>query len=247
MKRFFAAAMAVVMVCSFAGCSIRTNNAMESYDFKEMSMEFIQLSPPKTGDTIAVIDTDFGEVRVVLYEQYAPNTVKAFVDAANAGKYNDMPIMGVTNDVFFLTGGSENKKGQYIGRTDDSELIANEYTPELWPFTGSLMSYSEKEGFSDLRWFICNTDNEGLTEDAINELKSNVQSREDEVERDKLTALFDKFYEIGGVFGLAGRYTVFGQTYEGLDVVEKLTRIPTDSEGRASDKVMIKSVTITQY
>ena len=117
-------------------------------------------------------------------------------------------------DVYFMTGGHENDKGAYTGRTSDDELIANEYTPDLWPFCGALVSFSEKSGFSDARWFICNTDKESLTEETINQLKEGVSNREDEKERENLLTLFDKFYEIGGVFGLAGYQTIFGQTYE---------------------------------
>ncbi|MDE7193821.1 MAG: hypothetical protein K2O14_07610, partial [Oscillospiraceae bacterium] len=127
------------------------------------------------------------------------------------------------------------------------ELIANEYTPELWPFRGALVSFSDKSGFSDARWFICNTDKETLTEDAINQLKDSVSNREDEKERDNLIYLFDKFYEIGGVFGLSGYQTIFGQTYEGLDVVEKLCQIPIEENHRTSVDVMINSVTISEY
>ena len=109
------------------------------------------------------------------------------------------------------------------------------------------MSFSEKTGFGDARWFVCNTDKESLTEDAVNELKKSASEREDEEERDKLLTLFDKFYEVGGVFGLSGTVTVFGQTYEGMDIVEKLCNIPAESNGKASEQVMIKSVTISEY
>ena len=146
-----------------------------------------------------------------------------------------------------MPGGQETDMGAYTGRKSDDELIANEYTPDLWPFCGALVSFSEKSGFSDARWFICNTDKESLTEEAINQLKEGVSNREDEKERENLLTLFDKFYEIGGVFGLAGYQTIFGQTYEGLDVVEKLCNIPSDSNLRTTVNVTINSVTISEY
>ncbi len=62
-----------------------------------------------------------------------------------------------------------------------------------------------------------------------------------------MLALFDKFYEVGGVFGMAGECTIFGQTYLGFDVVEKLTHIPADDQGLATAEVMIKKVTISQF
>lgn len=247
MKKIFAAIIAAVMAITLTGCSSAPPNGMMGYDFKSMSMEFIQLSPPKDGDKIAIIDTDYGEIRVVLYEQYAPVKVQSFIDKSNEGDYDDMEVKGVQNDVYFLTGGFENSKGQYIGRTENDELLANEYTPELWPFRGALLGFSERAGFNDARWFMCWDDEENLTPDAVNELKSGAATIKDEQQRDNMLVLFDKFYEAGGVFGMAGECTIFGQTYLGFDVVEKLTHIPADDQGMASQTVKIKSVTISQF
>ena len=81
----------------------------------------------------------------------------------------------------------------------------------------------------------------------MDELKKSAAEDEDPIKREKLLALFDKFYEVGGVFGLSGTVTVFGQTYEGMDVVEALCNIPAETNGRASEDVMIKTVTISEY
>ena len=183
---------------------------MVNYDFKEMNVDFIQLKPPAAGDRIAIIDTDYGEIRVVLYEKYAPNAVHNFIKNAEEGMYDDIPVKGIGTDMYFLTGGWEDKRGNYVGRNTDEELIEDEYCVDLWPFTGALMGFSEMAGYNDARWFIV-------------------------------------FYEVGGVFGLAGENTVYGQTYLGLDVVKKLTQIPADKEGMATETVKIKSVTISEF
>lgn len=247
MKKLFAALTAAVLAVTLSGCTATVQNAMKDYNFAEMNTDFIQLRSPEEGDTIAIVDTDLGEFRMVIYEDYAPNTSAAFIEKAKSGEYDNKPVYGVMKDVYFLTGGEENEKGTYIGRTGSDGLIANEYSVDLWPFKGALMSFSEKSGYGDARWFVCNTDKDSLTEEAVNELKKSAADRDDPVERDNLTALFDKFYEVGGVFGLSGTVTVFGQTYEGMDVVEQLCNIPTESNGRASEDVMIKSVTISEY
>lgn len=227
------------------GCS-GYNNAMVNYDFAEMDTDFVQLKTPQEGDTIAIIDTDYGEIRVVIYESLCPNTAKAFIENANNGVYDNKPVYGVSADSYFLTGGFENEQGNYTGRQSNDELIENECSTALWPFKGALLSFSEKSGWSDARWFICNDDKESLTQEAINELKDSIVEK-DENEREKLTTLFDTFYSVRGVFGLSGVYTVFGQTYEGLDVVEKLCNIPVNDANRPNEEIMIKSVTIAQY
>ncbi|MCM1167689.1 MAG: peptidylprolyl isomerase [Ruminococcus sp.] len=247
MRKIVAALTAALTAVTLSGCYAAPSNGMINYDFKEMSNDFIQLSGPKDGDTIAVFDTEYGEIRAVLYEEYAPNKVKSFIEKANAGDYNNSAVKGIQNDVYFLAGGQVNDKGQYIGRESDDELMPNEYSAELWPFKGALLGFSEKQGYCDARWFICNNDAENLTAEAINELKSNAADIEDEIRRAKTLELFDKFYEAGGVFGMAGEYTIFGQTYLGFDVVDKLTHIPADSMGQATAEVGIKSVTISEF
>lgn len=247
MKKIFAAVIAAVMTAVLSGCSTAPPNGMMNYDFKEMSNDFIQLSAPKAGDTIAVFDTEYGEIRAVLYEEFAPNKVKSFIEKANAGAYNNSVVKGVRNDVYFLAGGYLNDKGQYIGRETNEELMPNEYTPELWPFTGALMGFSEQSGYCDARWFVCNNDKESITVEAIGELKSGAAAIKDDTERTKMLELFDKFYEAGGVFGMAGTYTVFGQTYLGFDVVERLTHIPADGQEQTTTEVKINSITISEF
>ncbi len=245
MKKILAAAAAFTITL-VSGCTIvRSNyNAMEDYDFSQMQL--VQLEPPQEGDTIAIFDTDYGEFRTVLYEDYAPNTVKAFIEKAEAGEYDNLPVYGVMTGYYFMSGGHENEKGAYTGREDDNGLILNECNVNLWPFRGALMSYSEETGYGDARWFVCDNDKE-VTEDAINQLKESVKNRENASERDNLNYLFDKFLEVGGVFGLSGVVTVFGQTYEGLEVVEKLCAIETNDSNFPIETVMIKSVTISEY
>lgn len=233
---------------ALSGCSFDpvSYNVMHEYDFAEM--ELVQLQPPQDGDTIAVFDIkDYGEIRTVLYPEHAPNTVKGFVDKAKAGYYDGMEIFGIMDDIYFLSGYTVDEEGNYLGRQSDDELIVNECHQDLWPFKGALVSFSEKPGYSDARWFICNTDDETLTEDAINELKNSAAQRENEAERENLIELFDKFYEIGGVFGVSGTYTVFGQTYEGLEIIESICAVPTDEENRPMTEIIINSVTITEY
>lgn len=245
MKKILAAVCAAGALL-LSGCSDRGYNAMATYDFAEMDTDFIQLKAPQEGDTIAVIDTEYGEIRAVIYDELCPDTAQAFINHANNGDYDNKPVYGVMQDCYFLTGGFENEKGVYTGRNSDDELVAAECTTALWPFKGALMAFSERGGYSDARWFMCNDDKESLTEDAINDLKQKAMEG-DEDERDNLITLFDTFYSVRGVFGLAGVYTVFGQAYEGLDVIEQLCSIPSEDNFRAKEDVMINSVTISQY
>lgn len=245
MKKILAAICAALTL-TMAGCSFSATesyNVLGEYDFTQM--ELIQLEPPKDGDPIAIIDTTEGEIRVVLYPEYAPNTVEAFTKKVNEGYYNGLDIAGIMDNMYFLSGYVKDEEGNYSARENDDELIENECNVNLWPFKGAMLTFSEKPGYSDSRWFICNE--ETLEEDAINELKASAEEREDAAERENLLKLFDKFYEVGGVFGWGGTYTVFGQTYEGMDVVVDICNIPTDDNGVPTQEVKVNSITLSEY
>ena len=73
-----------------------------------------------------------------------------------------------------------------------------------------------------------------------NELKASSESQ----------ALADAFIELGGVPNFSQQMTVIGQTYYGLDVVEKLASLETRNVGNykfPAEEVMINSVKISTY
>ncbi len=230
------------------GCFQSVNqvyNVMGEYDFA--TMELVQFDQPEIGDPIAIIDTTMGEIRVVLYPEYAPNTVKRFTEKVESGYYNGLDIAGIMDDMYFLSGYVKGEDGKYIARDTDDDLIENECVVNLWPFKGAMLTFSEKQGLSDFRWFICNE--EPVKQSDINQLKSDAQSSEkyDDAARANLIYLFDKFYEIGGVFGAGGSYTVFGQTYYGYDVIADICAVPTDDDGIPKQEIKVNSITISTY
>ncbi len=248
MKKILAAVCAALTTLTMSGCiqtEQTTYNVLGDYDFT--AMELVQLEAPKDGDPIAIFDTSMGEIRVVLYPEYAPNTVEKFTERVEAGYYDGLDVAGIMSNMYFLSGYTKDEEGNYKARENDDELIDNECNVNLWPFKGALLTFSEQPGYSDARWFICNTDEETLTKEAIEELKTSAMEYEDEDARENLLYLFDKFYEIGGVFGAGGTYTVFGQTYEGYEVIEDICAIPTDEDGIPLQDIIVNSVTISEY
>ena len=230
----FAAIAVAVSTLGMSGCTVTSSdyNALTDYDFT--SIDLVQLEGPRDGDTIAIFDTDLGEIRAVLYDQYCPKTVAKFIERANAGEYNNSSINAIVKDTYFMSGMHLNEKGQYVGRDDDSETLEHEYNVNLWPFQGALVAYSELPGYSDARYIICDNDEESDKYTA--EQKANLDN------------LFDKFIEVGGVFGMAGYVTVFGQAYEGIDVIEKITARQSDEKTyKPLEDINVKSVTISTY
>lgn len=229
----------------FSGCSSLYGtdsnliNALPDYNFSEMN--FVQREEPKDGQPMATITTSMGEIKIVLYPDYAPNTVQNFINRANEGFYDNKPIYAVVENVYFITG-ANNADGTG-GTTNDGQLIPNECSVDLWPFGGAVLGFSETQGYSDSRFVI--VDRYELDETGINALR---ELKDDDGNQRLPDALIDELAK-GSVAGLAGIYTVFGQTIEGLDVVKAITAIVTTEDNRYAPEttITIEKVVISEY
>lgn len=72
--------------------------------------ENMQLEPEK-GDTIAIMTTNHGEIKILLYTDLAPETTKNFIELSKAGKYDDVIFHRVIKDFMIQTGDFENMNG----------------------------------------------------------------------------------------------------------------------------------------
>ncbi len=229
--------IAVVMITALTGS--KSASALGSYNFEEMDL--IQLEEPKDGQMMAVINTSAGTIKAVLYPEYAPNTVDNFVNRANEGFYNGKDIYAIVEEAFFLTGAYDEEGTK--GYTNDGKHIENECDVDLWTFKGALCSYSSRAGYGDSRFFVIN--NRSLTEDELSQLRGfKNEDGSQKIPEELLTA----FVEKGSVAHFAGCYTVFGQTIEGFDVIEKICTAEIDENtARPVEELVIESIEITEY
>lgn len=232
-----AAASLLLGGCSLFGQSFRSG--VLDYDFSDM--ELVQLQEPKEGQLTAIIQTSMGDITAVLYPEYAPNAVNNFVNRANDGYYDNTKIYENYERLFAATGSSSDNGS--TGASDDGQLIANEYSPNLWPFRGALCAYSMTAGYCDSRYFFCNTYEE-FTEQQINDIRSvkrdDVQLFPDEV--------IDAWVQYGGLPNLSGFYTVFGQVVDGMDVLENIMNTEYNTETYVPiDDITVYHVEITEY
>lgn len=243
MKKLFIAIAVISVIIALVMLSAMqagtSSNAMTSYNFDEMDL--IQLEEPKEGQMMAVIDTTEGVIKAVLYPEYAPNTVDNFVNRANEGFYDGKEIYAIINESLFLTG-SYNEEGTQ-GYTNDGNPIANENNVDLWTFKGALCSYSGQTGYGDSRFYI--VDEYPITDEEYEELRSRKNDEGEQIVPEELLEAYD---EHKGIIHLAGINTVFGQTIEGFDVIEKICGSEYDSETmHPVNEIKINSIKITEY
>lgn len=66
---------------------------------------------PKEGDTIAILHTNEGKMKMLLFTNEAPETAKNFMELAKAGKYDGVTFHRVIDDFMIQTGDFENHNG----------------------------------------------------------------------------------------------------------------------------------------
>ena len=59
--------------------------------------------------------------------------------------------------------------------------------------------------------------------------------------------VIDAYKEAGGLPYLDNRYTVFGQVYEGMDVVDAIAAVDTDENDKPTEDVLIEKVELAVY
>ncbi len=67
-----------------------------------------QLRTPATGDTVAVMSTNHGDIKILLLPEYAPLAVENFSKHAKNGYYDGLIFHRVIND-FMIQGGDSHR------------------------------------------------------------------------------------------------------------------------------------------
>lgn len=218
---------------TFVMCSQK--NAPEPIDID--AVELVQFDQPEEGDEIAIITTNLGVIKAVLYEEYAPNTVANFVSLAQSGYYDGTYFAPIEPDVYSIGGGPNENGDLNEDFKDENEEIENEYHNNLWPFKGAFCSISSKEGLGGSRFMV------------LNSIEFDEETKKAMLEVNENTKIADKFIEFGGIPNFSRKYTIFAQTYEGFDVIEKIvnSELKSEDERIPSENITIESVKIEQF
>lgn len=175
-----------------------------------------QIAPPTAGDKIAVVETDMGTIKIKLFPEQAPESVKNMEELAKANKYKDVPFHRVAKNPdggnFVIQTGDFTKKDGTGGYSykGPGTYIPNEISPVLHHIYGAV----------------------GMARSRMPDTNGS------------------QFYFVTGKDGasfLDGGYTVFGQVYEGMDVIDAIAAVKTDENDRPLKDVLVKSVTVMPY
>lgn len=195
-------------------------------------MAAIQLSTPQKGDTLAVMHTNMGDIKIKLFPEKVPKTVENFVTHSKNGYYNGLKFHRVIND-FMIQGGDPRGNGTG-GESIWGGSFPDEFDPELHNLRGALSMANSGPDTNGSQFFIVQA----------REVPSNMLEQMRDLEDDGFPADITAAYaELGGTPWLDFRHTVFGQVTDGMDVVDKIAAVETNNDVPCED-VIISSIDI---
>ena len=174
-------------------------------------MDCFQLKAPAAGDTVAVMHTTMGDIKIKLFGERTPKTFENFTTHAKNGYYNGIKFHRVIKD-FMIQGGDPQGTGMG-GESIWGGSFEDEFDPELHNLRGALSMANAGPGTNGSQFFIVQA----------NEVPAAMLDQmRDLADSGFPTEIAEAYAEMGGTPWLDFRHTVFGQVYEGMDVVDAI-------------------------
>ena len=197
-------------------------------------MDNYQLAAPQAGDTVAVFDTNFGEIKVKLFPKEAPKTVENFTTHAKNGYYNGLIFHRVIKD-FMIQGGDPTGTGMG-GESIWGRSFVDEFDPALHNLRGALSMANAGPNTNGSQFFIVQAYT--VPSNMIDQMRDMPDSFPE--------SIVDAYESMGGTPWLDFRHTVFGQVYEGMDVVDKIAATKVGGSDKPVEDVVINGIEIVE-
>lgn len=185
----------------------------------------------------AIIETDFGTIKVLLYDS-TPKHRDNFIKLAKEGFYDDLLFHRVING-FMIQGGDPDSKGapmtQILGNggpgyTLDAEIGAPHIKGALAAArTADQVNPQRKSSGS--QFYIVQGKKVSPLELGQIEKRNGIKYND---------AQKQAYQELGGAPFLDNQYTVFGEVVEGMEVIDKIANVRIGAENRPVQDVKMK-------
>ena len=181
----------------------------------------------------ALIKTNMGDMEFVLFPETAPKAVESFTTHAKNGYYNGIIFHRVIKD-FMIQGGDPTGTG-CGGESAFGHSFEDEFAIDARNYYGALSMANSGPNTNGSQFFIVQAKSipEGMAE----------QMR-DLGEKYFPSDAVKAYEENGGTPWLDYHHTVFGQVYEGMDIVDAIAATETDGNDKPLTPVIINTVTI---
>ncbi len=211
--------------------AIKEASAKDSIDIKNFTA-------PREGETIVTMKVKGydGEIKIKLFPEYAEKGVESFITLAQQGYYDNLIFHKVRKDKLVETG---DPTGEGTGGSSIFEKgYEADANPHLINAAGAVAYANEgSTNTNGSRFFIVT--GEKLDEKELKELEDGGYALTDDEKK--------IYSEYGGLPWFDGSYTVFGQVFDGLDIVFDIQNAETDSSGKPLKDIVVEKMTVTTY
>jgi peptidyl-prolyl cis-trans isomerase B (cyclophilin B) len=190
-----------------------------------------QLQEPTAGDTIAVFETSAGTFRAKLFVEQAPQACENFIELVQSGYYNGLTFSRVESG--FIAQAGQDADGGTATIWNNNGYPA-EVSDELHHYTGALcMALNEQDKATSV-FYVMQTLPDSVTDELVEQM--NAQGWR--------SAVIEAYQAGGGAPYLDYTDTVFGQVYDGMDVVDVIAQTEANEDGKPLADITIRSVSI---
>lgn len=193
-----------------------------------------QTQAPASGEEVAVIKTSKGDIFVRLFPEHAPKAVENFKTHAKNGYYDGLIFHRVIND-FMIQGGDPTGSGMG-GESIWGKSFEDEFTPELHNLRGALSMANAGPNTNGSQFFIVQA--KQVSDDMLDQLETAPEELFP-------TECVREYEALGGTPWLDYKHTVFGQVYDGMDVVDDIAGVKVDFfKNKPVEDVVIETIEI---
>ena len=203
------------------------------------NLDIANFTAPKEGEKVANLKVKGydKEIKIKLFPEYAEKGVENFITLAERGYYDGLTFHRVIKD-FMIQGGDPKGDGTGGESALEKGFDDHDTDPHLIHAAGAVAYANSGSTASNGSQFYIVT-GEVYDKDQIDQLKAGGYTFTDNEA--------EVYSTYGGAPWLDGGYTIFGQVYDGLDVVFKIQEAETGSNDKPTEDVIIEKITITDY
>ncbi|HPT76400.1 MAG TPA: peptidylprolyl isomerase [Defluviitaleaceae bacterium] len=194
-----------------------------------------QFKLPEKGEEIAVLTTDMGVIKIRFFPEYAPKAVENFKTHAKNGYYEGLTFHRIIND-FMIQGGDPNGDGTG-GESIWGQPFEDEFSTEVLHYRGAVAMANSGPNTNGSQFFI--VQKPVVEEELLQQMKLAGYPEE----------IIHLYRKKGGTPWLDFNHTVFGQVFEGMEVVDKIAAVEMadPNSGIPKNPVIIKKIEIITY
>lgn len=207
----------------------------ETYKLGE-ELNLNQLKKPEVGEEVVVMETNKGNIKIRLFEEAAPKAVENFKTHVKNGYYDGISFHRVIND-FMIQGGDPTGTGAG-GESIWGKPFEDEFNINYRNFRGALSMANAGPNTNGSQFFIVQLSD--VSEDIIGQMK---EAGEESGFPETIVKAYE---ELGGTVWLDGKHTVFGQVYEGMDIVDNIAISEVDENDKPMEDIKMEKVYIEE-